>query len=310
MGESVAMNDSQDAYARATQASSAGDRDPLFDRRRGDQSTTLNSWQSVLLSVGDRCAGAAGPAPCGTKRLESQGSACGLRLRLRADLVCDRQQADHRRQYDISLLGRSPLRASPRALVAQGALPSPGRLRGCAFVSGMTLCFRGHRVADRHGTDAPSGQHVGGAGWLLLRPDHHGASMDRKRKSIRREQLGPGGGGGKHDRLFVLSLLWPCRYPCRGLGLVWILYLGSIQVGLAYVFLTKAVRTVPAMEVSVLLLIEPVLNPLWAWWMHRETPSVWTMAGGGLIVLAIVGMIIGTYLAARQASDRLSQSEQ
>jgi drug/metabolite transporter (DMT)-like permease len=65
-----------------------------------------------------------------------------------------------------------------------------------------------------------------------------------------------------------------------------LIYLGVFQIGLAYVLLTAAVRHVPALEVSLLLLLEPVLNPLWAWLIHGEKPSVWSLAGGAIILLA------------------------
>jgi len=65
-----------------------------------------------------------------------------------------------------------------------------------------------------------------------------------------------------------------------------IAYLGIIQVGLAYVIFTRALGRLPALEVSLLLLIEPVLNPLWAWLVHGETPGLGARLGGLLILLA------------------------
>ncbi|HLF12685.1 MAG TPA: EamA family transporter, partial [Gammaproteobacteria bacterium] len=44
-----------------------------------------------------------------------------------------------------------------------------------------------------------------------------------------------------------------------------ILYLGTFQIGLAYVFVTRAMRRVSALEASLLVLTEPVFVPLWAW---------------------------------------------
>jgi drug/metabolite transporter (DMT)-like permease len=65
-----------------------------------------------------------------------------------------------------------------------------------------------------------------------------------------------------------------------------ILYLGVFQIGLAYVLLTSALRYVPAFEASVLLLLEPVLNPVWAFMVNGERPGAWAVAGGVLIVTA------------------------
>lgn len=63
-------------------------------------------------------------------------------------------------------------------------------------------------------------------------------------------------------------------------------FLGVFQVALAYVCLTRGVRRVPAFEASLLLLLEPVLNPVWAWLVHGEEPGVRTLAGGGVILAA------------------------
>ncbi len=60
--------------------------------------------------------------------------------------------------------------------------------------------------------------------------------------------------------------------------------LGVVQIGVAYIFLTRAMRHVPALEVSVLLLLEPALNPLWSWIVHGERPGPWSGAGGALIL--------------------------
>ncbi|MBM3814773.1 MAG: EamA/RhaT family transporter [Acidimicrobiia bacterium] len=69
-------------------------------------------------------------------------------------------------------------------------------------------------------------------------------------------------------------------------------YLGVFQIGLAYVLLTRGVRGVPALEVSLLLMIEPALNPVWAWFLHAEAPSASAMLGGALILGATVLRIV------------------
>ena len=64
-----------------------------------------------------------------------------------------------------------------------------------------------------------------------------------------------------------------------------IVYLGVFQIGLAYVFMTRGVRGIPAMEASLLLLLEPVLNTLWAWLAHGEVPGPWSRAGASIILV-------------------------
>lgn len=63
-----------------------------------------------------------------------------------------------------------------------------------------------------------------------------------------------------------------------------ILFLGVVQIGLAYVFVTRGVAQVRALEASLLLLVEPALNPIWSWAVHGERPGLPTLAGGALVI--------------------------
>lgn len=63
-----------------------------------------------------------------------------------------------------------------------------------------------------------------------------------------------------------------------------IAYLGVFQIGLAYVLVTSALRYLEAFEASVLLLVEPVMSPVWAWIVHGERPGPWALAGGAIII--------------------------
>jgi drug/metabolite transporter (DMT)-like permease len=61
-------------------------------------------------------------------------------------------------------------------------------------------------------------------------------------------------------------------------------YLGIFQIALAYVFVTNAIHRIPALEASVILLLEPALNPLWAWVVQHEAPGAWALLGGAIIL--------------------------
>jgi DME family drug/metabolite transporter len=63
-------------------------------------------------------------------------------------------------------------------------------------------------------------------------------------------------------------------------------FLGVFQIALAYVFLVRGVRRVSALEVSLLVLLEPVLGPVWAWLIHGERPATPALFGGAMIVIA------------------------
>jgi len=79
----------------------------------------------------------------------------------------------------------------------------------------------------------------------------------------------------------------PFALPLSGIGagdVIGVAYLGVFQVGLSYVLLTRSITHVPAVEASLLLLVEPALSPLWAWLLHGEAPGNWPLAGGVLII--------------------------
>jgi DME family drug/metabolite transporter len=73
--------------------------------------------------------------------------------------------------------------------------------------------------------------------------------------------------------------------------------LGAVQVGVAYVFLTEGMRYVPALEASILLLLEPVLNPVWSWLIHGEKPKTWSLIGGAII---LAGTMTKTWFDSRR----------
>ena len=78
----------------------------------------------------------------------------------------------------------------------------------------------------------------------------------------------------------------PLALPAQATRLDWVViaYLGVFQVGLAYVFLTRGLGRLSAVEASLLLLLEPALNPLWAWLVHGEWPGLLPCAGGAIIL--------------------------
>ncbi|MGI9040596.1 MAG: DMT family transporter [Gemmatimonadales bacterium] len=74
------------------------------------------------------------------------------------------------------------------------------------------------------------------------------------------------------------------NHPPADWGLI--LYLGVFQIAVAYVLVTRALQSIGALEASLILLIEPVLNPVWAWAFQGERPGLWPLVGGGTILAA------------------------
>lgn len=63
---------------------------------------------------------------------------------------------------------------------------------------------------------------------------------------------------------------------------------GGGCLGLGLPLFTAAGKHVPAARTSLLLMSEIVLAPFWAWLVMSETPTIRTLAGGGIILLALV----------------------
>jgi drug/metabolite transporter, DME family len=100
-----------------------------------------------------------------------------------------------------------------------------------------------------------------------------------------------GGPGAAHavvvGNLFACAATLPFALSVGavpGRDVVAILYLGVVQIGVAYACLTAALRHVGAMAATLLLFVEPVLNPVWAWLVHGERPAPAALAGGVLIL--------------------------
>lgn len=63
--------------------------------------------------------------------------------------------------------------------------------------------------------------------------------------------------------------------------------MGIVQLGLPYWLFSKAVENVPIQEASLVVLIEPVLNPIWVALLVSEVPSLATLTGGALILVGL-----------------------
>lgn len=89
----------------------------------------------------------------------------------------------------------------------------------------------------------------------------------------------------------------PFALPISGVGASdWVLitYLGVVQIGLAYLLVTRGLRGVPAVEASLLMMIEPALNPIWVWGVTGEAPGLLPIAGGAMILLASIGRALAS----------------
>lgn len=92
-------------------------------------------------------------------------------------------------------------------------------------------------------------------------------------------------GAGAVAGLMAWPLADPLALPAAAYG--WLAVMGLVQMPVASVLLMTATRYLPAPEVSLFLLIETVLGPLWVWLALGEEPPALTLLGGAVILGAI-----------------------
>ena len=63
--------------------------------------------------------------------------------------------------------------------------------------------------------------------------------------------------------------------------------MGVVQLGIPYFLFSKGLESISLQEASLIVLIEPVLNPVWVAFGVGEVPSVSTLIGGGIIILSL-----------------------
>ena len=153
------------------------------------------------------------------------------------------------------------------------------------IAAGMVLLFAGHASPTLTAPDPVLGNAIGvlsGCCWSL--------TLLGLRWLEKRDPSAKGSAAGNAavvGNMLAFACCLPLALPVSSLGVedvAGVAYLGVFQVGLSYVLLTRAIMHVPAVEASLLLLVEPALSPLWAWLLHGEAPGRWPFAGGVLIV--------------------------
>jgi len=71
-------------------------------------------------------------------------------------------------------------------------------------------------------------------------------------------------------------------------SIIGILVLGIFQLGISYIFFTKAIHFVSPLEAILIPIIEPILNPVWVLIFTGEKISLYSILGGIVILSAVV----------------------
>ena len=69
---------------------------------------------------------------------------------------------------------------------------------------------------------------------------------------------------------------------------VMIVLLGVFQLGIAYVLFSVGIKHTPPVAASLIATLEPLLSPIWVMLFIGETPGLWALAGGVIVIATIV----------------------
>jgi drug/metabolite transporter (DMT)-like permease len=64
--------------------------------------------------------------------------------------------------------------------------------------------------------------------------------------------------------------------------------MGAVQLGIPYIFYSIAIRRVTALQAILIPMLEPILNPVWVALRKGEIPGPWSLAGGALVLGAVI----------------------
>ncbi len=97
---------------------------------------------------------------------------------------------------------------------------------------------------------------------------------------------------------FALALFLPAP-RLDGRSIAAIAALGILQIGLASVLLSVGIKRITAVDACLIGVIEPVFNPVWVFLATGETPGPGALAGGGIIIAAV---IVSTLVSIRRSA--------
>ena len=92
--------------------------------------------------------------------------------------------------------------------------------------------------------------------------------------------------GAVFSAILMLPLMWPSHISMHDLSILAIL--GFFQLGLPCMMMVQASKTLSAPELGLLGLLEVLLGPIWAWLGAGEVPAQATLAGGAVVLAALV----------------------
>ena len=76
-------------------------------------------------------------------------------------------------------------------------------------------------------------------------------------------------------------------------------FLGIVQIGFAFIFFSKGIKHIPALEANLIGTLEPVLNPIWVFLFYGERMGRFALFGGLVVLGGVILSAVGSARAAR-----------
>jgi drug/metabolite transporter, DME family len=77
--------------------------------------------------------------------------------------------------------------------------------------------------------------------------------------------------------------------------------MGLVQLAIPLIFYARGARSVSAITLSLIVMLDAVLNPLWPWLVVNEVPRASAFLGGAVIIAAVLISIFGNLILRRNA---------
>jgi drug/metabolite transporter (DMT)-like permease len=77
-------------------------------------------------------------------------------------------------------------------------------------------------------------------------------------------------------------------------------FLGVVQIGFAFIFFTKGIKHIPALEANLIGTLEPVLNPIWVFLFYGESMGRFALVGGLVVLGGVLLSAVGSAKAAKK----------
>jgi len=93
---------------------------------------------------------------------------------------------------------------------------------------------------------------------------------------------------------FIMKETWTAN------SILILAFLGIVQIGFAFIFFTKGIKHIPALEANLIGTLEPVLNPIWVFLFYGESMGKFALIGGLVVLSGVILSAVGSAKATKE----------